>query len=95
MFCFIARLNIKPDRESDFLRLQAELSEATRAEPGCLAYDVLKAKDSPLLYVYYARFRDQAAFDEHMGTEAHDRLIPPIMECVDGEMDLKFYDFVI
>jgi len=84
MFCFIAKLNIKPDREGDFLRLQAELSEAT-----------LKAKDSPLLYVYYARFRDQAAFDEHMGTEAHDRLIPPIMECVDGEMDLQFYDFVI
>jgi len=95
MFCFIAKLNIKPDREGDFLRLQAELSEATRAEAGCLAYDVLKAKDSPLLYVYYARFRDQAAFDEHMRTEAHDRLIPPIMACVDGEMDLQFYDFVI
>ena len=95
MFCFIAKLNIKPDRESDFLRLQAELSQATRAEPGCLAYDVLKSKDNALLYVYYARFCDQAAFDEHMGTEAHDRLIPPIMECVDGEMDLQFYDFVI
>ena len=30
-----------------------------------------------------------------MATDFHDRLIPPIMECVDGEMDLQFYDFVI
>jgi len=52
MFCFIARLHIKPDREADFLRLQVELSAATREEPGCLAYDVLKAKDAPLVYVY-------------------------------------------
>lgn len=95
MFCFIAKLNIKSDREAEFLRLQDELSRATREEPGCLAYDVLKSKEVPLQYVYYARFRDQQAFDTHMATEAHDRLVPPIMECVDGEMDLQFYDFVV
>ena len=42
MFCFIAKLKMKPGREADFLRLQKELSELTRQEPGCLAYDVLK-----------------------------------------------------
>ncbi len=95
MFCFIAKLKMKPGREADFLRLQKELSELTRQEPGCLAYDVLKPVETAGQYVYYARFRDKAAFDTHMATDFHDRLIPPIMECVDGEMDLQFYDFVI
>lgn len=94
MFCFIAKLNIKEGREAEFLRLQEELSRHTREEPGCIAYDVLRSEAVPRQYVYYARFRDKAAFDTHMATEAHDRLIPPIMDCVDGEMDLQFCQFV-
>lgn len=95
MFCFIAKLRIKPGREAEFLRLQKELSELTRQEAGCLAYDVLKSEADAGQYVYYARFRDKQAFDTHMATDFHDRLIPPIMDCVDGEMDLQFFEFVI
>jgi quinol monooxygenase YgiN len=95
MTCFVARLKIKSGMEDEFLRLQRELSELSRRhEPDMATYDLIKSRDEPGLYVYYAHFKDEAAFQLHQTTPFHDRLIPGIMACVDGAMDLKFYDFV-
>jgi quinol monooxygenase YgiN len=91
---FIATLKVKPGREAEFERLQQELSEdGHRTEPDLIVYDVIKHRELPSTYVVYARFKNQAAFDHHMKTPAHDRLVPPILDCVDGAMDLQFYDW--
>ena len=96
MYCFIAKLRIKAGREDEFLRLQRELSALSHEnEPDTVIYDVLKHESEPLSYVYYARFRDKQAFEFHQTTAFHDRLIPPIMDCVDGPMDLQFYNFIV
>ena len=95
MTAFIATLRIKPGQEAEFERLQQELSELTHAtEPDTLVYDIIRSRDTPDLYVVYARFKDEAAFQLHQGTDFHGRLVPPILATVAGEMDLKFYDFV-
>lgn len=95
MTVFIATLSVKDDKTADFERLQSELSKLTHAhEPDTLVYDVIKHRDKPGTYVVYARFKDQAAFELHMATEFHERLVPPIMECLDGEMVLEFFDSV-
>ncbi|MEO0997099.1 MAG: putative quinol monooxygenase [Pseudomonadota bacterium] len=95
MTVFIATLKVKDDKKADFERLQTELSELTHAnEPGTLVYDVVRHRDKDGVYVVYARFRDEAAFDHHQTTDFHDRLVPPIMECLGAEMELEFFDFV-
>jgi quinol monooxygenase YgiN len=91
---FIATLGIKAGKETEFERLQKELSELTHAnEPGTLVYDVIKSRDQPRTYVVYARFKDEAAFQAHQASPFHDRLVPPIMACVEGDMDLKMLDW--
>lgn len=91
---FIATLTIKAGKEQEFERLQKELSELTHAnEPGTLVYDVLKSRSKPRTYVVYGRFRDEAAFNAHQTSSFHDRLVPPIMACVEGEMDLHLTDW--
>ncbi len=91
---FIATLSIKQGREAEFERLQKELSELTHAhEPGTVVYDVIKSRDKPRTYVVYARFKDEAAFQAHQVSPFHDRLVPPIMACVEGDMDLKMLDW--
>jgi quinol monooxygenase YgiN len=91
---FIATLGIKQGKETEFERLQKELSELTHAnEPGTLVYDVIKSRDQPRTYVVYARFKDEAAFQTHQASPFHDRLVPPIMACVEGDMDLKMLDW--
>ncbi len=95
MTVFIATLKVKDDNKADFERLQTELSELTHAnEPGTLVYDVVRHRDKDGVYVVYARFRDEAAFEHHQTTDFHDRLVPPIMECLGAEMELEFFDFV-
>jgi quinol monooxygenase YgiN len=91
---FIATLKIKQGMEAQFERLQKELSELTHAaEPGTLVYDVIKSRSKPQTYVVYARFKDEAAFQTHQASGFHDRLVPPIMACVEGEMDLQLLDW--
>ena len=95
MTVFIATLRIKPGHEADFERLQRELSELTHStEPDTKVYDIVRSRDKPDTYIVYARFKDEDAFQLHQGTDFHQRLVPPILATVAGEMDLKFYDWV-
>ena len=95
MVVFIATLHVAEGKEADFERLQTELSEIAHAqEPGLVVYDVIRHAEKKGSYVVYARFRDQAAFELHQEADFHHRLVPPILECVEGEMDLQFFEWV-
>ena len=98
MTVFFATLKVKPGKEQQFERLQRELSSLTHdSEPDTVVYDVIRSRDQPGRYAVYARFKDEAAFQHHQITPFHDRLVPPIVDCLDGGaagMDLAFYDLV-
>jgi quinol monooxygenase YgiN len=98
MTVFYALLKVKPEKAQDFERLQQELSKLTHEnEPDTIVYDVIRSRDKPNVYAVYARFRDEAAFQYHQGTPFHERLVPPIFECLDGGaagMELGFFDHV-
>jgi quinol monooxygenase YgiN len=95
MIVFIATLNVARGKESSFEKLQSELSEIAHAnEPGLIVYDVIRHVDRPGVYVVYARFKDRQAFEFHQNADFHQRLVPPILDCVEGEMDLQFFDRV-
>ncbi len=95
MTCFVATLRIKPGREAEFERLQRELSQLThQQEPDAYVYDIIRHRDQRNTYIVYARFKDEAAFQLHMKAPFHDRLVPPILDCVEGSMDLQFYEWI-
>ncbi len=95
MTTFVATLVVNPDKQEDFERLQTELSELAHAqEPDMFVYDVIKHREKANTYVVYARFKDEDAFNHHMSIDFHDRLVPPILECLDEEMQLEFFDHV-
>lgn len=95
MMAFVAVLKVKPEMVEQFEQAQIELSELTHAqEPDTFVYDLVRERDNPTTYICYARFKDNAAFEFHMQTEFHDRLVPPILESLAEEMELTFYDHV-
>ncbi len=95
MITFIATLNVAEGKEAAFERLQTELSQISHdKEAGLLVYDVIRHAKKPGVYVVYARFKDDEAFEYHQNAEYHQRLVPPILDCVEGEMDLQFFDWV-
>jgi quinol monooxygenase YgiN len=89
---FIAKLVVKPDRRDEFIRLQTELKSLVhKHEPDALAYELLQSADDPDIFYCVATFRDEAAFDHHMGIDFHDRLVPPILDCLAQDMEIGFY----
>lgn len=88
---FIATLRVKPEKRDDFIALQTELKSLVHEhEPEVWVYEVLQAEDDENLFYCVATFRNEAAFDHHMQIDFHDRLVPPILECLDEDMQLAF-----
>ena len=89
---FIAELRTKPEKREEFIRLQTELKQLTlEQEPDALVYELMQAEDDPDLFQVVATFTDEAAFQKHMTIDFHDRLVPPILDCLAEEMKLVFY----
>ena len=84
---FIARLLVKPEKRPDFIALQTELKGLVFAhEPDALVYELFQSEEDENLFHCIATFRDEAAFDHHMHIDFHDRLVPPILECLAEDM---------
>ncbi|MEO7635720.1 MAG: antibiotic biosynthesis monooxygenase family protein [Sphingomicrobium sp.] len=89
---FIAKLVTKPDKRDEFIRLQTELKGLVfEHEPDAFVYELLQSDDDPDTFYCVATFKDPGAFDHHMGIDFHDRLVPPILDCLASEMELGFY----
>jgi autoinducer 2-degrading protein len=68
MHMIIVRLEVKPDRVHDFLKLVSFNSSESRKEPGNLRFDVVRSVDNPNLFRLYEVYRDEAAVQAHQAT---------------------------
>jgi quinol monooxygenase YgiN len=89
---FVARMRVKPGKRDELIALQTELKELVfQREPDARVYELFQSDDDPDVFLVVATFRDDAAFDTHMGIDFHDRLVPPILDCLAEDMTLDFY----
>jgi autoinducer 2-degrading protein len=68
MNMIIVRLEVKPDRVSDFLKLVTFNGTESRKEPGNLRFDVVRSVDNPALFRLYEVYRDEASILAHQAT---------------------------
>jgi len=57
------------DKAEEAARLLIPLRDGSRAEAGCITFDVSRGSDDSNVFVLYEEWRDQAALDEHYKTE--------------------------
>lgn len=85
MLMILFTVKLKPDKESEFLRLVTELTRSTQAEDeGCIAYTFYRQTDNPLRVALFEQWRDQASLDSHirrlssvLGPADDDPSLPP------------------
>ena len=70
MYKFIITIECKPGTREKILSRAPEAQAATRAEPGCLAYDFFTCTDDPDRLVFVEAWKDEAAHAFHM-EQAH------------------------
>jgi quinol monooxygenase YgiN len=55
-----------PGREEDLARELTALLVPTRKEPGCLTYELHRDPEDPVKFMFFEKFKSQAALDEHV-----------------------------
>jgi quinol monooxygenase YgiN len=61
----IAHIRAKPGQESRVRQVLQGLVTATRAESGCINYDLHQSQTDPALFVFYENWTSEAHLDAH------------------------------
>lgn len=81
MIVIVSRNCIRPDQRQAFLEITAPLVEQSRAEEGCLSYDLVADPADPNVFAFVERWRDQQALDAH-NRSGHFQTIVPQMKAL-------------
>lgn len=65
MLTVIARIEARPEFAACLKQAMLALLATTRAEPGCLAYELLESSDDPALIFFHERWADRDALEAH------------------------------
>ncbi|MFV0279960.1 MAG: putative quinol monooxygenase [Rhodoblastus sp.] len=69
MIYVVATMVVAPDKREQVLAAARIAIAATRAEDGCIGYDLHESVTTPGTCVFVERWRDRAALNAHMGQE--------------------------
>jgi quinol monooxygenase YgiN len=61
-------LTAAPGQEQTLEQQLRALVEPSRAEPGCISYELHRDPENPGKFMFQERFRGQAALDAHLAT---------------------------
>ena len=75
MYKFIITLQLRSGARDEILARAVEVQAATRAEPGCLAYDFYIGTDDPDRLVFMEAWTSKEAHEWHLGQEHTKRFI--------------------
>ena len=64
----IARIHAKPGMEDETRKVLQGLLAPTRAEAGCINYDMHSSTDDPAQFVFYENWTSKEALDQHLAT---------------------------
>lgn len=62
----VAKLKAKNGREEQLGEMLRGLVEPTRAEKGCIAYDLHRSHEDPGLFVFTETWEDRPLWEDHM-----------------------------
>lgn len=69
MICMAVTYVVRPGQEDAAIALFRQVTEASRREPGCRAYQVHRSADDARRFLLYEAWADEEALREHMNTD--------------------------
>jgi quinol monooxygenase YgiN len=87
----VAFLRAKPGQVEELGRRLQLLVEPTRAEAGCLNYDLHRSNPDADVWMLYENWKSPADLDAHFQTPYLKDFVGRIGEVLDGEMDMRYF----
>jgi quinol monooxygenase YgiN len=66
----IAQISALPGKESDLQKVLLDLVEISRAEPGCLRYELMQSSLTPTQFATWEEWSSEEAMNQHL-TSGH------------------------
>jgi quinol monooxygenase YgiN len=92
MLILAAKCIGKPDRRNDIMRVTAAIVPPSRAEAGCISYEIherLSGKDE---YLFFEEWADQAALDLHFKTPHFQEFITEFTPLLQAPPNIRIYE---
>ncbi|WP_342629336.1 putative quinol monooxygenase [Nguyenibacter vanlangensis] len=90
-----ATMRALPGHEETLAAMLRDLARDVRAEPGCLRFVVYRLASDPAAFHVEETYRDQAAFEAHIGMDHGRRFNAAIRTMVEGgASNVVFLDLV-
>lgn len=83
---------VKTDRREEAVALIQQLAAASRAEHGCLSYEVFIQADSPETIVIWQQWDSLDALEDHFASEHVDMFLDAIPDLIEGEVTSAQFD---
>ena len=90
----LAHFRAKPGQEARLLQELKRLPEPTRAEAGCITYELHESQSDPAVFVFYENWASQAALDAHFETPHLQALLKLVPELVEGSPGITKWTLV-
>jgi quinol monooxygenase YgiN len=84
----LARLRAKKGQEDRARQELLKLIVPTRAEAGCINYDLHESSEDAGLFLFYENWRSQADLDLHFETPHLKAAVKIMPDLLDGELEL-------
>jgi quinol monooxygenase YgiN len=85
---FILYAYTRPEKSAEFEALFSSYVAASRSEPGCIEYHMLRDQQDPSIFVFYEVWESQAHLDVHSA-------LPHMATFFENRMDYLTRDFDI
>lgn len=85
---FILHAHTRPEKSAEFEALFSSYVAASRSEPGCIEYHMLRDWQDPTLFIFYEVWASQADLDVHSA-------LPHMVKFFENRMDYLVRDFEI
>ena len=92
MILIVVKFPVRPDRAGDWEQLSARYTHAVRAEEGCLFFEWSTSLEEPETYVLVEGFRDAAAGEAHVQTEAFTDFVGAAPDLVAAQPQIIYVD---
>ena len=95
MIFIVVKFPVKPEHADAWPQIAREFTEATRAEPGNIRFDLLADPEDENRFHCYEIFADEAALDAHRATEHYRRCVELIGPLTTGSRSKRFFSPVL
>ena len=90
----VARFKAKQGKDDEVLREIRTLISPTRAEEGCINYDLHRSKDDPTLFFLYETWASRRDLDQHLAMPYLQAFLEKAPSLLAEEVNISMWDMI-